>query len=152
MTDLESSSELIARIATLIDMKVRERTEFGERLHKARERAGLKQDELARRAGMAQSNISQLETTGTGSMKVATLAELTGVRVAWLADGTGPMLEGDDPVARAAERAASYLTPSHGRDYRTLAHTLADALEQTGTELSVRQFLTLVDRLADPRK
>lgn len=148
MTNLISSRQLIEALVTLPSMRVKDRTDFGERLLKARLHAKLSQGELGKRSGLGQSAIAYLESKAHGSTKVAALAEITGVRSAWLADSKGPMLELDEPLAQFAEKAEQQLVPSSAKDFRTLAHTVADALEQTGTEVSVRQFLTLVDKLS----
>lgn len=128
-----------------------ERTAYGERLYQARKHADLTQKELARRAGMSQSNLAELERSGQGSAKTAQLADATGVRVQWLADGREPMLA-ETKLPAAAEKIASedvahYLinkAPA-GTDYRTIAVTLAAALEESGTTVTLQQFIKLVD-------
>ena len=69
------------------------RTNFGERLFKARKHAGLTQVELAKLAGIAQSTMTEAETTANGSTKVMQLAKATGVNPDWLATGKGEMLD-----------------------------------------------------------
>lgn len=132
-------------------MRVKERTDYGDRLFKARRHAALTQAELAKRTGMSQSNLAELETTGQGSAKTPQLATATGVRVQWLAEGVGTMLEKPglpaDASRIAAEEVAPYLInqqPS-GADYRTIAVALAEALEASGTAVSLQQFVQLVD-------
>jgi DNA-binding XRE family transcriptional regulator len=131
--------------------KTKERTEFGERLLLARKRAGLSQAELGSRVGLGQTAIAEAESTGLGTTKTVQIAEALGVRAQWLADGTGPMLTDDQeppPSARsvASEKVAHYLvgTPA-GTDYRTIALTLASALEDSGTVLTVPQFIKLLE-------
>lgn len=126
------------------------RSPYGERLYKARTHAKLSQPELAAKAGMAQSTLSGLEKEGQGSAKTGTIAQITGVRAEWLETGVGPMLD-DTEVPGAARRVAServahYLvgTPA-GTDYRTIALSLAAALEESGTQLSVSQFIKLLE-------
>jgi SOS-response transcriptional repressor LexA len=68
------------------------RSEFGERLHQARKRAGLTQSQLSKKAGMAQATLAELERVGTGSSYTPAIADLCGVSVNWLAYGRGDML------------------------------------------------------------
>lgn len=127
-----------------------ERTAYGERVYLARKHAKLSQPELARRVGLSQSTLSGLETKGQGSAKSSNIAEVCGVRVQWLVDGKGPMLDTSEIPGQArqvaSEKVAHYLvgTPS-GADYRTIALSLASALEESGTELSVKQFVKLLE-------
>lgn len=67
-------------------------TDFGRRLKMARSHAGLTQKQLAPKAGMSQSNLSELETVGHESGKTAQLAAALGVDAHWLATGEGNML------------------------------------------------------------
>lgn len=71
----------------------RTRTAFGERLHKARKHAALTQPQLASAAGLAQSTLAELEYDGNGSSKTAQLAKACGVRVEWLSEGRGVMVD-----------------------------------------------------------
>lgn len=72
------------------------RTEFGERLFRAREDAGLTQTEAAQKVGMGQTTLAEAERTATGSSFTAALADLYRVRAKWLATGTGPRELGAD--------------------------------------------------------
>lgn len=132
-------------------MRVKERTDFGERLRHAREHAKLSQPKLAKLVGLSQSTINGLEMRGQGSSKVASIARACGVRVLWLEKGEGPMVGPDDTEKAAlhvAEDAvAPYLqqAPTSARDYRTIAHTMAAALTELGIEVSLQQFLALTD-------
>lgn len=132
-------------------MRVKERSDYGERLFQARRHARLTQAQLAQKAGLSQSNLAELEHQGQGSARTPQIAKATGVRVDWLADGEGEMLaEPEVPAAAArlaSDRVAPYLINSSpgGSDYRTVALTLADALEEAGTTVTIRQFIKLVD-------
>lgn len=64
---------------------------FKDRLKLARERANLKQGEVAAAVGMAQPSYSHLESNGKGSALVVQLARTLGVNPEWLATGEGPM-------------------------------------------------------------
>lgn len=67
----------------------RERSPFGLRLWKARERAGLTQMEVRKRLDISQGTLSDLERTGLSSGLVAQFAQLYRVDVHWLATGVG---------------------------------------------------------------
>jgi phage repressor protein C with HTH and peptisase S24 domain len=71
--------------------KPRERTDFAERVYRARIKAGLSQRELAVRAGLSQTTISEAETIALGSSRVLQIATALGVSPAWLATGAGAM-------------------------------------------------------------
>lgn len=127
----------------------RDRTEFGQRLLAARKHAGLTQKDLALRSGLSQSNVAYLEAKGNASEQTWLLAQICGVRSAWLAKAEGPMLGPESEVAAAGlvanEAIPAYLGPNDPRDYRTIVHTLAASLEESGITLSVKQFLALAD-------
>ncbi|WP_158594547.1 LexA family protein [Ralstonia pseudosolanacearum] len=64
---------------------------FGERLREARKDAKLTQPQLAQKAGIAQSTISDAERgVHSGSVHVAALAAACGVSALWLAEERGP--------------------------------------------------------------
>lgn len=67
-------------------------TDFGKRLKEARKHAGLTQQQLARKVGIGQSTIAELERSGLGSSHVTAIAVACGVSPFWLADGKGSML------------------------------------------------------------
>lgn len=127
-----------------------ERSPYGDRLLKARTHAKLSQADLAAKAGMAQPTLSQLEKTGQGSAKTSTLARITGVRVQWLETGEGPMLDTsevpDSARGVASEKVMHYLVgTAAGADYRSIALALAAALDESGTEITVAQFIKLLE-------
>lgn len=68
---------------------------LAERIQKARNHAGLKQGQLAERAGISQQAVSRLET---GEQKTTTdivqIAVACGVRPEWLAMEEGEMVDG----------------------------------------------------------
>jgi transcriptional regulator with XRE-family HTH domain len=80
-----------------------DRTEFGQRLRDARERAGLTQEQVADSVGIRQSTLADLERKGTRSGYIAQLATLYGVSAHWLA--TGAESTGDLPDQIAEVRA-----------------------------------------------
>lgn len=65
------------------------RTPFGQRLFSAREAAGLTQEQVAKKVGMAQSTLAEAEISGKRSGYVPQLAELYRVNANWLATGKG---------------------------------------------------------------
>lgn len=59
----------------------------------------MKQGEVARRVGISQATLSQLENNGSHSTKeIAKLAEVLNVTALWLADGKGEKYTGAAPV------------------------------------------------------
>ncbi len=76
----------------------------GERLRAERDRQGLSQAELARRAGVSQSNIARLED-GSRSCTVSTLAKLAGGLKLGLGDLVAEVV---DPPKPAEAEAAFY--------------------------------------------
>jgi phage repressor protein C with HTH and peptisase S24 domain len=89
ITDLIASGFPIHQPTTLSDM----RSEFGQRLLEARQHAKLTQGQFCKAVGISQSTLAGLEKTGQGSSHVALMAKVAGVRVDWLANGQGEMLE-----------------------------------------------------------
>lgn len=131
-------------------LETRDRTAFGQRLLAARKFAKLTQKELGDQTGIGQSGIAYLESKGQASEQTWLIAQVCGVRAAWLArnDGVmvGPETELDAARDVAQEALPQYLTaPNNARDYRTIAHDLAAALENAGLSLPVKQFLALAD-------
>ena len=59
----------------------------------ARVHAGLNQQDAAKRIGIQQGSLSELEKTATKSAHTAKAATVYKVNAAWLQDGTGSMLE-----------------------------------------------------------
>lgn len=130
--------------------QTRDRTEFGQRLLTARKHAQLTQTELGERSGIGQSGIAYLESKGYASEQTWRLAQICGVRVAWLANGEGPM-QGPETAVEAAREVLGQLPelvkPNSSKDYRTIVHTLAQSLEDSGVTLSIKQFLNLADEV-----
>lgn len=67
----------------------RERSPFGLRMWRARNAAGLTQQQACRAVGVSQSTLTEAESTGTKSGHVAQFAKLYGVDAHWLATGEG---------------------------------------------------------------
>lgn len=68
-------------------MREKVRTEFGERLFRARKEAKLTQTQLGEKVGLSQGTIGELEWIGQGSSKTPQLAAACGVTAAYLATG-----------------------------------------------------------------
>lgn len=145
------SSFLIDSSATLPSMgRVKDRTEYGQRVLAARRHANLSQVALGQRVGLGQTSITHLETVAHSSNKTTEIAQACGVSALWLATGKGPMVDAADarqrPPLQAGEAVAPYaIAPNAARDYRTVAHTVAAALAEAGLEVTVSQFLSMVD-------
>jgi transcriptional regulator with XRE-family HTH domain len=91
--------------------------EFKDRLKVARKHAKLNQDELARRAGITQTSISDLERGKSKATSFAAqIASVCGVSPIWLVTGNGEMLNGvatfDDFVAAQDRGAGSSFLPN----------------------------------------
>jgi phage repressor protein C with HTH and peptisase S24 domain len=70
---------------------------FSERVRNRRKELGLSQLELAKKAGLSQTTISDIERgRNDGSRELMPLAKALKVRPEWLSDGTIPMLYGMD--------------------------------------------------------
>jgi len=70
-------------------MKNGQSTPFGQRLVQARKAAKLTQQAAAKKVGMSQGTLGELEREGQGSSYTAALATLYGVDSLWLATGKG---------------------------------------------------------------
>lgn len=68
---------------------------LGERIHRRRVELGWSQAELAKRAGVSQGTIAQLETAAiTRTKHLVEIAHALGVSSEWLASGRGEMDKG----------------------------------------------------------
>lgn len=66
---------------------------IGSRIKRRRLELNLNQGELAKRCGMSQATLSDLERNPAArTREVAKIAAVLGVSALWLADGKGPML------------------------------------------------------------
>jgi transcriptional regulator with XRE-family HTH domain len=152
-TDENASGKPLSIGITVFPMrdKTTERTDYGARVHEARTDAKMTQTALAAAIGMSQGSLAQLEVSGQSSGKTVQIAAATGVRAAWLATGKLPKRDVDaepPPAARqvASERVTHYLVGKpDARDWRQVAISLAAALEESGTDVTVKQFIKLVE-------
>lgn len=86
--------------------------EFKERIKTARQHAKLNQTELAERAGLTQTSISDLERgKSKATAFAAQIASVCGVSPMWLAEGVGDMLKGVSNVSMSDIRPWDDSTP-----------------------------------------
>jgi SOS-response transcriptional repressor LexA len=80
-------------------------TTLGQRLERARERAAMKQRDVAEHFGISSQAISQWEADRTrpDSQRLAALARLFAVRLDWLLAGEGPMADGTEGAGSPRE-------------------------------------------------
>ena len=97
---------------------------FGQRLRAARKAAKLTQAAAAKKAGMAQPTLSELENDSyPSSTFTPRLAHAYGVSARWLADGDGPPELG---VASPVDAAAALSSPAEAFYSRYLAASAVD--------------------------
>lgn len=77
---------------------------IGDRIKQVRLQRGMRQGELARRVGVSQATLSQLESNGSHSTKVvAKFAAVLGVSAYWLSEGRGdPQIGASVPAPHPA--------------------------------------------------
>ena len=102
----------------LIDMN----TEFGARLREARKAANVTQATLAKKVGIGQSTVAELEKSGNGSSHVPAIAAVLGCSALWLATGEGAMKDGFDKNVTP--------TAMGMRPYPVISHVQAGALKE----------------------
>lgn len=74
--------------------------QIGDRIRDARKRMKLTQAQLAKKVGMSQGALSELETGASeGTTLIATFAAVLGVNALWLETGRGDRAPGDEPPA-----------------------------------------------------
>lgn len=97
-------------------------TEFGLRLKQARKAAKMTQASLAKKVGIGQSTIAELEKTGNGSSHAPTMAAALNCSALWLATGQGEMASEIDKNVRPAQIGM--------RPYPVISHIQAGALKE----------------------
>jgi len=105
--------------------KERERTEFGNRLYRARKHAKLNQAQLAKLVGMSQGTLGEAEYTAQSSSYTLKIAAATGVRVEWLVLGHEPMV-GPETIAR--EKLKAYARPAEREDVEHCLQVLGELI------------------------
>ncbi|BAO88950.1 XRE family transcriptional regulator [Caballeronia cordobensis] len=77
---------------------------LADRLRECREEARLSQSELARRSGVSQSTVANIESgRNQGSKHLIPIAEALGVRVEWLNSGKAPKSRAAGPIEASPE-------------------------------------------------
>lgn len=109
------------------------RTPYGERASWARSQTKLTQEDVAKRLGVRQSVVSDIETRNEASFYTAQLARIYGVDAYWLATGEGAP-EIDD------------------RTWRDIAEKIAFAQDISERGQRFAAFIKLVDQVADVGK
>lgn len=99
-------------------------TEYGKRLRAARKFAGLTQEQLRDKTGIAQSTISSAERDGNGSAETPVYAKACGVSALWLATGEGNMLDGATVVSAGTAK-VTYPQPMEPATEQRLTRLLA---------------------------
>lgn len=96
-------------------MKNQDSTPFGKRLQKARKDAGFTQQSVAKKIGMSQGTLAELERDGQGSSYTPALAALYGVDPLYLATGKVSQSQKENfeglALSRKAEEAHPPPTP-----------------------------------------
>ncbi|MBN8493226.1 MAG: helix-turn-helix transcriptional regulator [Burkholderiales bacterium] len=123
-------------------------TEFGRRLAKARDHAGLTQDELAAAADMAQSTLAHAEKHGHGSRKTPQLAAACGVNAHWLATGEGQMLA---PASHTAATPIAQYRVQKTLSADDLIEALGAVLARLGPQRQVVVSMVLAKFATDPK-
>lgn len=114
---------------------------FAERLKEERKRAGLSQEELARKSGCGQSLIGNLESGAQKSTaKLPQIAAALGINALYLAERKGPRTQNDRTAHAVEQSVAKY------KDADISA--LVAAVERLSPE-DARALLPVVTRIAD---
>ncbi|NBB11793.1 helix-turn-helix domain-containing protein [Pseudomonas sp. SLFW] len=100
--------------------------EFKDRLKAARRHAQLNQAELAERAGITQTSISDLERgKSKATAHVAKIASVCGVDALWLSEGKGQMVPGSSPAADEPSNVAMAVQPNMAFRYPVISWVVA---------------------------
>jgi transcriptional regulator with XRE-family HTH domain len=111
------------------------------------------QARLAEHCGVSQPSVADWvsgKTKTLDGLNLTRAAQFFGVNPLWLGAGKGPKFPGaGDTIATEPPAAYAVRRPVKAgaaqTDYRTIVHTLADALEQSGRVVTVRQFIEMAD-------
>ena len=128
---------------------------FGDRLAKARGEAGLTQTQLAKKVGVSQTTVSDIERgRNAGSGDAARFAETLGVNALWLSEGRGAMRGADTPRAGHVRESAA---PTYARILQhspdiALVVSLMRNMSDQDKGLVVAYTQALADKGRSPRK
>jgi len=111
---------------------------FGQRLKKAREYAGLTQEQLAEKSGIDQRTISKIERGDQqGTTAIVDLARACNVDPGWLSSGTGDMvIPGSSPPTQGKP-------PTQGESMRD---AVAARIANIAKRLTDKERLELLDK------
>lgn len=131
------------------------RSPFAQRMRAARVHAGLNQQDAAKRIGIQQGSLSELEKTATKSAHTAKAALVYKVNPTWLQDGTGSMLDTphtfSDRAAFVAARLDEIRDPAAFDQACVLCEAFA-ALGKAGQLATVAQQIALAGPALPPRR
>lgn len=120
-------------------------TSLGQRLRQARNRAGLRQHELASRSGVKQQTISNIERRKQRvSHQIVPLAHALGVSLMWLQYGQGTMVGATEEEGSVVLSLKVVLTGNDAALFRAAAHRA----QCTPDELMARILARAFDELA----
>jgi transcriptional regulator with XRE-family HTH domain len=95
----KASATNARNLRTLLLLNVFEPEEIGDRIKQARDRAGLRQEDLADLIGMSTRQIQNYEAGESKQYaKLRAIAEATGVRVEWLLHGDEETVSRDEEL------------------------------------------------------
>jgi len=132
-------------------------TEYGNRLRAARKHAGLTQEQLRDKTGIAQSTISSAERDGQGSSETPVYAKACGVSALWLATGEGEMV----PMELAAQQAGvftysnaqpDFTAPGIAIDVKARAPIIRPQAMGSQVERRLTRFLAVLFQLPEAER
>jgi DNA-binding XRE family transcriptional regulator len=131
------------------------RSPFAQRMRAARVHAGLNQQDAAKKIGIQQGSLSELEKTATKSAHTAKAATVYKVSATWLQDGTGSMLATPHTFSQRAAFVAARLDeisdPAAFDQACVMCEAFA-ALGKAGQLPTVTQQLALAGPALSPRQ
>jgi transcriptional regulator with XRE-family HTH domain len=122
-----------------------QRSAFAVRMRAARTHSGLSQQDAAKRIGIKQGSLSELEKTATKSAHTAKAASVYKVSARWLQDGTGSMLATPHAFSERAAFIAARLDEISDQAAFDHACVLCEAFAALA---KAGDLASLVDRLA----
>ena len=123
---------------------------IGDRIRTEREARGWSQKELARRAGVTQGLISQIETGKNKDTKnLAPLALALDVNADWLATGKGPKSRNEQPAVMATNYPANLIETLAAVPLPDGEGVLLVFKDECGVQVTVRLQESAIDTLLD---
>ena len=133
-------------VSERIDPSSNDATTFGVRLKQARKDANLTQKELARKAGISQTTISDIEgERNASSSEIPLLASILGVEALWLQLGVGEKHRGGKPFDHQSSLLQSLDTPYDlSSQDRRFIQDILDAIEGRAIPPHVKQTVLML--------